>query len=97
MNTKLLLAPVLAVTLALLLAGAISVILPQDQTNYVYTVGSTSTFTPPIPAPTAAPQAASMTDLYSVPLFVMFIVAAVIVGIAAVLLFFREKNLKDQP
>ncbi|MCW3999992.1 MAG: hypothetical protein NWE93_07120 [Candidatus Bathyarchaeota archaeon] len=100
MNTKMLMAPVLAITLALLLAGAISMIVPQEQAD-VFTTGSENYGANPIPTPrvgasvpTAAPQPmASAADLYSLPAFLMFAAAAVIVGVAVVLLFFREKNL----
>ncbi|MCL5877881.1 MAG: hypothetical protein M1540_08735 [Candidatus Bathyarchaeota archaeon] len=95
MDTKLFMAPVLAVTLAFLLAGAIIVIIPQDPINS-FSLTSEDTKSPsstPTPMPTSAPQAASVADLHSLPLFVTFVVAAVIVGIAAVLLFFREKPL----
>lgn len=79
-----LLAPVLAVMLTLLLAGAISQ-LPLNQT---------STTSPITLSPSGAPQAApSMTYAYFLPLTIMFVFAIVIVGIAVALLFFREKNL----
>lgn len=102
MNTKLLLAPVLAVLFALMLAGAISVILPQNQQQNSFSadglnsgqLNSTPLPSTAVPAPTAEPQpAASMASLYYFPTFLMFVAAAVIVGIAVVLLFFREKNL----
>lgn len=87
-------APVLAVTLALLLAGAIIVIIPQDKTNSfaLTSEDSKAPSSTPTPMPTAAPQAASAVDLHSLPLFVALIVAAVIVGIAVILLFFRDKT-----
>ncbi len=46
----------------------------------------------PTPAPTYAPQTASVSTPIS-PVF--FIIGAVIVGALAVLLFFREKNLTN--
>jgi hypothetical protein len=88
-----LLAPILAIALAILLAGAISsVMLPtKDDANLQGSFGSTQEATP-IPMPTHPPQAAASINggLLSP---VLFIAGAVIVGILAVMLFFREKGL----
>ncbi len=85
LNTKILLAPVLAIILALLIAGAVSPLWPRNQpdSNQVSPTGAT------VP-PTAA--LASAADIYFLPLTILFIVAIGIVGLAVVLLFFREKN-----
>lgn len=83
------LAPVLAIVLALLVAGAInSFAFPAGNDTYLQ-----STPEPSIGATlaTPAPQAAaSVADVVS-PFF--FIAGAVIVGLLVVLLFFREKGL----
>ena len=87
-----LLAPILGIALALLLAGAInSVILPtQDEPNLQ---GFGSTYEPtPIPMPTRPPQPAAASISNDLSPF-LFIAGAVIVGVLAVMLFFREKSL----
>jgi hypothetical protein len=100
LNTKLLLAPVLAITLALLIAGAMSMILPQDQTTpSLASLGDAGqtyatpmpTFAVPMPTTMPAPEMASVS--FFLPFVVMFIAAIVIVVAAVILLFFREKNL----
>jgi len=92
-----LLAPVLGIALALLLAGAINslTISPSNGATYEGSFqggfSQPTTRAIPTPMPTAAPQAASL----SVPVSpFLFIAGAVIVGVLAVLLFFREKGLK---
>jgi len=90
LNSKMLMAPVLAVVMALLIAGAVTMVLPLNQPD-----GSEAYFTTSgiggVQA-TAAPQAAaSAADLNTLPTFVMLAVAAVIVGLAVVLLFFRKE------
>jgi hypothetical protein len=81
LNIKILFAPFLAVVLVLFLAGAVnSLMLPTG--NEVNTQPSGST---PLPMP-----AASVSVSYSP---FLFIAGAVVVGIIAVLLFFREKSL----
>jgi hypothetical protein len=82
------LTPVLAIVFALLLAGAISPFLPQSQANnsvVVTLTPSPSSTYPPMPA------AQSAADLYSLPLFFAYAIALVIIGIAIMLLFFRQK------
>jgi hypothetical protein len=84
-----LLAPILAIVSALLIAGAVTMFLPLNQTD-----GSTSMQISGIgvPQPTVAPQtAASVADLYTLPALIMLIVLAVIVGLVVVLLFFRKE------
>lgn len=84
-----LLAPVLAVVLALLLAGAISQLLPQGQE--IQSNSTPAPTWPPAPQPQAAASAA---DLFFLPALIICVFAIVIVAIAVGLLFFREKNLK---
>ena len=92
LNGKMLLSPILGIALALLLAGAInSVMLPTRDDANLQGFGATYE-TPPVPMPTHPPQAAaSVTDGPISP--VLFIAGAVIVGVLAVMLFFREKGL----
>ncbi|HSQ48658.1 MAG TPA: hypothetical protein VLL96_03125 [Candidatus Deferrimicrobiaceae bacterium] len=87
-----LLAPILGIALALLLAGAInSVMLPTQDDLNLQGFGAKYEKTP-VPMPTHPPQAAaSVTDGLIPP--VLFIAGAVIVGVLAVMLFFREKGL----
>ena len=89
LNIKILLAPILAIVLALFLAGAInSSMLPTDSGVNVQptpqpSIGSTP---PPVPQPQmSAPNSP-----------ILFIAGAVLIGIVAVLLFFREKNLTKE-
>ena len=88
MNMKMLLAPVLAITLAVLLAAAINS-LSFTPASEVYL---TSTSEPTVGAvlPTAAPQAASTT---TPSYWLLYVIGAVLVGFVAILLFFREKSL----
>lgn len=92
LNGKMLLSPILGIALALLLAGAInSVMLPTQDDPNLQGFGATYE-TPPVPMPTHPPQAAaSVTDGPIPP--VLFIAGAVIVGVLAVMLLFREKGL----
>jgi hypothetical protein len=90
LNIKILLAPVLAIVLALFLAGAInSSMLPTTSDVNIQptprpSIGSTL---PPMPQPSmSAPNSPFL-----------FIAGAVLVGIIAVLLFFREKSLTKIP
>jgi hypothetical protein len=84
-----LLAPVLAIVLALFLAGAInSSLLPTASDVDVQPtpqppIGSTP---PPVAQPSMVPSNSP----------ILFIVGAVLVGVVAVLLFFREKNLTKE-
>ena len=87
-----LLAPVLAVVLALLLAGALSVF-PQSQPEGAH-ITSNPAPTPPSHRPPQPQAAASSADLFFVPALIICVFAIVIVAIAVGLLFFREKNLK---
>jgi hypothetical protein len=85
-----LMAPFLAVVMALLIAGAVTMFLPLSQPD-----DSTATLTSAgINGlhPTAAPQAAaSMADLYFLPSILAIIVVGIVVAVAVVLLFFRRE------
>jgi hypothetical protein len=82
-NKKMLLAPVLAITLALFLAGAVS-FLPQTILH------NTAQPTPS----TATSGLASASDNGLVAL--LFAVAAIFVGVVAAFLFFSEKKLNKE-
>jgi hypothetical protein len=90
LNIKILLAPILAIVLALFLAGAInSSMLPTASDVDVQptpqpSIGST-------PPPVAQPSMSAPNSP------ILFIAGAVLVGIVAVLLFFREKSLTKVP
>jgi hypothetical protein len=82
-----LMAPVLAVVMALLIAGAVAMFLPVNQPDgsapmQANTLGGAA------PMPTTAPSAA---DASFLPFTVLLVVAGVIVGLAVVLLFFRRE------
>jgi heme/copper-type cytochrome/quinol oxidase subunit 2 len=82
------LAPLLAVILALLIAGAIVALTPQSENKYDLSTPNT--------LGTPSPQAAaSVADLYFLPMTAMFFISMVLVGIAVWFLFFREKRLRD--
>lgn len=88
-----LLAPVLAVVLALLLAGALS-IFPQNQPEpQAAHINFTPAPTPPSTVP-PQPMPASVGDSFFLQASVICVFAIVIVALAVGLLFFREKNLK---
>ena len=87
---KMLLAPVLAVTLALLLAGTVS-IFPQSILQNQSTPPPTSTSTSP---GTTTHIAASPTGNDAM-ITIFFGVATLLVAIVAAFLFFSEKKLKD--
>lgn len=80
LNVKIALAPILAILLVLLIASAISSLTPPTNLS---NPNPTSMYTP-------AP-AQSAVDLSISPFF--FVALAIIVGLIAVLLFFREKGL----
>jgi hypothetical protein len=84
-----LIAPFLAVVMALVIAGAVVMVLPPSQPDgseaYFTTSGINGA------SPTAAPQAASAADLYFLPSIIALTVIGIIVGLAAVLLFFRRE------
>lgn len=79
LNKKLLLAPILAIALAFLLAGAIISLpfLPESASQ-----GQSS----PMPQETQALNGSILP--------ILFIAAAIVVGIVTVFLFFREKTLR---
>jgi len=88
-------APLLALALAFLLAGAVS-FLPQNASqgppNPQPTSNPNSTM---IPLPTS-PPVAQTTTLSSNIVSILFAIAAIVVGIVAALLLFSEKNLKKE-
>ena len=85
LNSKILAAPILAIALALFLAGATSSFLPVTPGQH-----SMPEPTKAITVPTPQANAATTSDAALVP---FFIVGAILVGIAAMLLLFREKDL----
>ena len=83
-------APFLAVVMALVIAGAVTMILPLNQPDDSEAILTSSGIIGV--QPTAAPQAAaSMADLYFLPSIVLLVVVGVVVGLAVVLLFFRRE------
>ena len=116
-KSKMLIAPILAVALALSIAAAVSYLplstqtAPQTQLSEstqspTYSsagpagpVGSTGTnnMQTPAPVPTTAPTAvpASTASTFNFAA-VLFIIIAIVVGSAAVLVLFREKELKKE-
>jgi hypothetical protein len=86
-----LLAPVLGIALALLLAGAInSIMIPTANDTKTQSFGPEPTHEAN-PLPTHPPVAMATSGGPVSPF--LFIAGAVIVGVLAVLLFFREKSL----
>jgi hypothetical protein len=81
-----LMAPVLAVVMALLIAGAVALFLPVSQPESSPVYLSAAGTAPPMPT-----SAASAADISFLPFTIMLVVAAVIVGLAVVLLFFRKE------
>jgi hypothetical protein len=88
-----LLAPIFAVALALLLAGAITSLVPPMGDEANLQGFGTSKGAPPTPMPTHPPQAAPASISGSPISSFLFIAGAVIVGVLAIMLFFREKSL----
>lgn len=90
MNSKMLMAPFLAIVMALLIAGAVATFLPlnqPDESTKVYTTSGIGGL-----QPSAVPQAAaSAADMYFLPSIIMLIVVGIVVGLAVVLLFFRRE------
>ena len=94
LNKKMLIAPILAVTLAFLLAGTVS-FLPQNASQGPPAPQPTSYPNSTMePLPTTAPVAQSALNSNIVP--ILFIVAAIVVGIVTVCLLFSEKNLNKE-
>jgi len=86
LNIKILLAPILAIVLTLFLAGAIN-------SSMLPTVSALNVQPTPQPSIGSTPQPQSMSAPNSP---ILFIAGAVLIGIVAVLLFFREKNLTKE-
>ena len=85
-----LIAPFLAVVMALVIAGAVTMVLPLNQ-PYEPTASLTSANINGL-QPSAVPQAApSAADLYFLPSIILLVVVGVVVGLAVVLLFFRRE------
>jgi HAMP domain-containing protein len=94
-----LLAPVLAIALAFLLAGAISSLsfLPQSASQGQPSPEPTSfpnSTMAPLPTSQPAPQSVSPLNSNLVP--ILFIVAAIVVGVVAAILLFSEKTLNKE-
>jgi hypothetical protein len=87
LNSKMLLAPVLAVFSALLIAVAVTMFLPLNQPEVTAPMQA-NTLGGAAPMPTAAASAA---DVSFLPLTIMLIVAAVVVCLAVVIVFFRRE------
>jgi len=89
LNKKLLVAPILAIVLAFLLAGSVG-FLPENS--------SPSQFSPqPTSVPSSVPLPTTevgMTSESSIAVPILFVVAAIVVGIVAAFLLFSEKSLK---
>lgn len=95
LNKKMLLAPVLAVTLALLLAGAVS-FLPQTVLQSPPTPNPTlNPNGTAIPSPTTAAALSNASTTGGIDV-IFFGVAALLVGIVAAFLFFSEKKLNKE-
>ena len=95
LKKKMLLAPVLAVTLAFLLAGSVS-FLPQNPSQDYPPPTSYANPTLPPPMPTSPPVAQSTTSLNGNLVSILFVVAAIAVGIMAACLLFSERSLKKE-
>lgn len=94
LKKKMLLAPIFAVTLALLLAGAVS-FLPQNASQGQPVPQPTSYPNSTMaPSPTSPPVAQAALNGNIVP--ILFIVAAIVVGIVTACLLFSEKNLNKE-
>lgn len=91
---KLMLSPILAVTLVLLLAGSVSFLPQSVSQGSLPPQPSTNPNSTVTPAPTAQAMNASTSDgnLISV----LFAVGAIIVGVLAAVLLFSERNLKKE-
>ncbi len=93
MNSKIVAAPILAIALALFLAGAISYLpvtpTPNDQLKDLQSPSFTAV-APTAGTPAPMPQAASLGDANSL---VLFVAGAVIIGMLTFVLLFREKDL----
>jgi hypothetical protein len=86
-----LMAPFLAVVMALVIAGAVTMFLPVSQPNEP-TASLTSGNINGL-QPSAVPQAASASaaDLCVLPSIILIVIVGIVVGLAVVLLFFRKE------
>jgi hypothetical protein len=94
LKKKILLAPILAVTLALLMAGSVS-FLPQNVPQGQPTPQPTS-FPNPSTAPTSPPVAQATSALNINIVSILFAVTAVLVGTVTAYLLFSEKALNKE-
>jgi hypothetical protein len=85
-----LMAPFLAIVMALVIAGAVTMVLPlsqPDESKATLTSAGINGV-----QPTAAPlAAASAADFYFLPSIILLVVVGIIVALAVVLLFFRRE------
>lgn len=88
LKRNLLSAPILAVTLAILLAGSVS-FLPQGQTEPQTTPAPSS-------STTQQPATMAVSPFNSVTVSVLFAVAAIAIGAVTAYLYFSEKTLKKE-
>lgn len=97
LKKKMLLAPILAIALALLLAGSVS-FLPQNLSRDQPLPQPTSYANPsmPPPLPTSPPVAQTTTPLSGNLVSILFAVAAVVVGVVVACLLFSERSLKKE-
>jgi hypothetical protein len=95
LNKKMLLAPILAVTLALMLAGSVS-FLPQTSSHNQPLPYPTSYDPMPTPLPTSPPVAQATASLSGNLVSILFTVAALVVGVVAACLLFSERSLKKE-
>ena len=96
LNKKMLLAPILAVTLAFLLAGSVS-FLPDNASQGQPSPQPTSFPNPSLaPLPTSPPVAQTTSPLNSNLVPILFAVAAIFVGVVTACLLFSEKTLNKE-
>lgn len=94
LKKKMLLAPILAVALAFLLAGSVS-FLPENASQGPPSPQPTSFPNPSmVPLPTSPPVAQAALNGNIVP--ILFIVAALVVGVVTACLLFSEKTLNKE-
>jgi hypothetical protein len=94
LRKKMLLAPILAITLALLLGGSVS-FLPQNASQSQPEPQPTSLGNPTVP-PFPPPVTQSAASLNGNVVIALFAVTSVIVGVAVAILLFSEKTLNKE-
>jgi hypothetical protein len=80
-----LIAPFLAVVMALVIAGAVTMVLPLNQPDDSEAILTSSGIFG------VQPTAASAADLYFLPSLILLVIVGIVVGLAVVLLFFRRE------